>query len=438
MSLFKKPQPQSSDRDPMNLEVFPYEIIQLLLDYLPVEDLLNGTLVSKSWNETIGSSVAFKKKVAIKLHSWNEHPPTEILKSNRTYEIVSLSNFKLSSQMFHCLADKNWRTVTLSIGKVSSQKTFVKIMDNFITARNLRIMSTNIRELNSHQKVELPDLESLVLSDVTLDLFDTILVPHPSLKVLSLRYVSCDILSPRRTGEAIVEFLILNPQINNLEINYVVTNDLFMTNICEKVDAKFKVLTIGLDETQDAVKANIEKFLNFQGNELEHLKLVLHQKFVKKGPNEWGYWDQQPGNVGDEKPSNELLILFNAWNSMTHLKSLSLRFLKKSSELPGLRDLSKSLRPNTNLKTIFIQFMDVTIPSTLMENLLRLAPNLHTLYVSNLTSSIVRYAASNLKLLRVLQCFSFEENCQQEYAELKASRNDINNLIVIGDQCAFG
>lgn len=427
----------TSAQDPFNPEVFPDEIRQEILNHLRVEHLLESTRVSRLWNATIGSSIAFKKNVVIKLHNWNDTAPTEIADSIRSYENLSIVHSKTNSTTLLSLRDKNWREVTLSIGKIASQKSFIKLIEAFNTVKDLKILSTNIRELNTNKKLVLGDLEHLVLSDVTLDLFDLFIANQPSLKSLSLRFLSCDILSPRRVGEAIVEFLTLNQNLKDLEMNFLVTNDLFVVNIATRVQLKLRALTIGLNETSPIVQENIEHFLRSQGDNVEHLKLVLHQKFIKKGPNEYGYWERG-NNVENERSSDDISMIFNVWNSMTALKSLFIRFLQNSSGLELNRELAKSLKRNVNITTIFVQFMNVNAPSSIVIDLMKLCPNLRSVYVSKLTPAIVRFAAINLVALRELKCFSFDGECQQEFTELKTTRNDVNKFIVISDRCAFG
>lgn len=426
---------ETSQEDPLNPVNLPFEIVDDILSYLPVDDLLNSTLVSKFWNETISTSSTFRNRIAIKLHSWDEEPPTVISNSTRSYEILTISDFKINSTKLLSLRDKNWRKVTLSIGKISSQKSFLKLIETFSTVKDLKILSTNIRELNTNNKLKLPDLENLVLSDVTLDLFDVFIAHHPQLKSLSLRYISCDILSPRRVGEAIVELLTLNTQLKDLELNHLVTNDLFLDNIAPKLPLKLKSLTLGLDDTSRTVCENIEEFLKSQGSTLEHLKLVLHSKFIKKGAHEWGYWDNNPQS---ERSSDDIMIIFNVWNTMTALKSLTIRFLQNSSSLEDNKEFLRTLKRNTNISELWIQFNNVSYPPSLITDLMKLSPNLTSIYVTKLTPATVRYAAINLAALRELKCFTFDGECQQEFNELKTSRTDVNKLIFISDRFTYG
>lgn len=439
LGIAKDDEPSTSDHDPMNQLVIPVEIRQLILSYLPVPDLLSASHVSKLWLESIGTSAAFKRRIIIKVHSWNNQEPPVVKDSVRDYENLSITDFNISSgsKILKGLRDKNWRRVTFSIGTVPSQKSFIKIMQTFAAVKHLKVLSTHISKLNDHQPIVLPDLEHLLLSDVTLDLFDVLITTQPSLKSLSLRFVSCDIASPRRVGEALVEFFRHNEQLKDLEINYLVTNDLFLVDIAKDSKMKLRALTVGLDKTTSEARGHIEHFVQSQGENLELLKLVLHQKFVKNGPNEWGYWNRERENEY-EYNSDDVFILFNSWNSLVSLKTIVIRFLRKSTEVEISRELLKTLKRNVNVTSLYVQFMNVTAPASIVLEIMKLSPNLHTLYVTTLTPAVVRYAAGSLMALRSLQCFSFEGECQQEYDQLKAARTDVNNFIVIKDRCALG
>lgn len=432
----------TSESDPFNPELFPDEIQQLILNYLPVKDLLESSLVSKLWNSAIGSSDAFRKRTTVNLHFWDEEFPNAIVNSNRNYETLTLCNSKSSAKVLSKIptfGNKNWRNVTISIGKISSQKGFIKFLEVFESVRYLKVLSTNIRELNTSKKMVFSELEHLILSDVSLDLFDILIAQQPSLKSLSLRFISCDICSPRRVGEAILEFFSINRILKDLEINYLVTNDLFLADVAAKVQLKLKSLTLGLDETTPPVCRNVEAFLRSQGQSLEHLKFVRHQKIARKGPNEWGYWDRNNfGHGSDERSPNDIAIIFNSWNSLSSLKSISIRSLNNSTDFEFDPELMRNLKRNTNITLLNVQFINFNFQHTITIELMKLCPNLNSIYVTKLSPTIVRHAAINLKALKQLKCYEFEGDCLQEYNDLKMTRNDINKLILISNQCALG
>ena len=439
MDTFNSKKAKSLAKDPFDLIVFPEEIKILILSFLPVKDLLNATLVSKSWNNMICCSPGFKKEIGVKIHPWSEEPAM-IGRSERCYEILSIADFKLQSRKFNYLRSHKWRHVTLNVGSIGSQNKFVNIMKIFrSTVKNLKILSTNIAKLNRNPTIVLPELENLILSDVTLDLFDVLMVKQPSLKALSMRFVITDVKSPRSVGNALVQFLNLNDNLKDLEMNYIVTNDIFKADVATVIATKLKNVTIGLNETKSEVRENIEKFLQSQGGSIEHLKLILHQKFIRQENHQWRYWDEP--EMTNDSDSEDINIIYRSWNSMTALSSISIRFLRSSSELPDsleIRDFMKTLNRNANITSLNLLFMNASAPSSVIINLMKLAPNLQSIYVTKLSSAAIRYAAINLKALRCLRCFGFSDDCLQEYNQLKESRDNINKFIVISDRCALG
>jgi hypothetical protein len=427
-----------STQDPLNSDVLPGEIQNVILSYLPVKDLLNATLVSKLWNDVIGSSHVFKRNIGVKLHLWSDEP-TVIGNSERSYEIVSVADFKLKSKKLDCLRDKSWRRVTLSIGSIQSQSKFVTIMSTFREVRDLKILSTNIAQLKGNPTIVLGDLETLVLSDVTLDLFDVLMVKQPSLRSLSMRFVITDVKSPKTVGEALTKFMNLNDTLRDLELNFIVTNDFFKVPVTPIPNLKLKNITIGLNDTKPEVRDNIVGFLKSQGASIERLKLVLHQKFVKQDSFQWRYWENP--QMQNDSDSDDINIIYQTWNSMTALNEINIRFLKTSAELPETlesREFMRSLKRNVNITSFNYQFINVDAPASVIINIMKLAPNLQSIYVTKLSSAVVRYAAINLKALRSLKCFAFSDDCVQEYTQLKASQDEVNKFIVISDRCALG
>lgn len=47
----------TSSTDPFNLDVFPEEIQEVILSFLPFPDLINATLVSRFWNIAVITEV---------------------------------------------------------------------------------------------------------------------------------------------------------------------------------------------------------------------------------------------------------------------------------------------------------------------------------------------------------------------------------------------
>lgn len=439
-----------SPMDPLNPEYLPIEIHDVILDYLSVPDLLSASLVSKLWYQQIGSSASFKRKVSLNIHSWDSFMVKDhgvIAKSERCFEQFSIRTFKRpSGNIMASFKYKNWNKVTVNISQVESQRHLLKFMMPFVTSvKYLKMMNILIGELNTSEKIQLPALEHLVMSDITLDTFNLFITNFPFLKTVCLRYITADILSPETVAEALIAFLDSNEHIKELELHYDVTNNLFI--LPSELCLKLKALTVGLDAISDNVRTNLESFIKFQGVTIERFKMICHQKFERKLQNQWNNeWDElvelggrhHPNRGHTVMPINEILMIYNIWNDLSGMKFFAIRFLKDLQSADIDYELVRTIRVNTNITSFYVQFMNCNIDLNMLLPLIKCSPGIETLYITKLTKVVVQFAALNLRALRKLRCFSMENGCQQEYNTMKAERRDINNFIDIIDRCAYG
>ncbi|KAG5667499.1 hypothetical protein PVAND_015478 [Polypedilum vanderplanki] len=410
----------------------PLEIIEIIFSYLPIKELLNASLVSKSWNNIIGSSEAFKKHSVVNLYHWdwdkNKFP--EIKRSSREYEALNIKIFKCKdkdkSVLLNLLKSKNWRKVFFNVSKVSSQKHFVNFIQPLENVKDLSIMNVQIRELNKHNKIILNELESLSFSDIAIDTLYTFMAQQPSLKRLSLRFISSDILSKEQSGVVITNFLKSNSFIRELELNEDVTNDLFKKDITNKVKLSLKSLSIGLNNTESDVKNNLEIFLKSQYSSLEQLEILLQQKFDIRNEEFW--WDHER-NLREE--NNDLVILFDVWNDLHSLKFLCLRFMKDKNVAEISPSSYKNLKKNSNIKSLSIRHISrPNLQEKYILAILNLVPNLTSLYITKLTPSLVRVVAYNLKLLRKISYMNEENDAVNEYEALKNTNDESVNKFI--------
>lgn len=410
--------------------IFPQEIIENILNLLPLRDLLNATLVSKSWNVLIGASDSFKKRIVINLSDLGEEKHlTPIFQSNRSYEILNIRKSKTPDDL-NRISNKKWKKIFINICKIRSQKEFAKIIkNNFTSVKELRIMNVAIKELSKDSTLSLEHLESLIFSDVALDVFEVFIVPHPHLKSLSLRFITKDIGHPSTTGAQIEKFLQLNEGVQNLELYEDVVNEFFKNDIAQSLNLKLKSLAINLNATKDDVKTNLEVFLKAQGAFLQDLRMSFHQK---KDRNEayFGYWRHESRD-GGIKESTDLLILINSWNSLKVLQKLTIRFFNDSDVLEIERKVLSKLQPNSSLREIKIQHINCELPTAAILALFKFAPNIKTLYITKLTTPIIKFLALNFNLLRSLK-YCFEEgDCKKEYLEMITEKKCDNKFIKI-------
>lgn len=411
------------------------DIMDIILDYLPVSDLLNASLVSKKWLEYIGKSAAFRKRVVVNSNFYTE----PVISDKRKFEILNIRQHEMKSSTLKLIKNHEWHIVFFNVQKVSSQKNFVEIIEKLQHVRNLKVMNVAITKLKDHKKLSLPNLESLVFSDVAVDTFETFLSHQPELKSLSLRFLTADILNKRTVREYVIEFLILNNQLRQLELYADVVNELFKSEVTQVVTLKLRTITLNLCDVKEAVvKKNIEDFLKSQEGSLEELKLLFQQKFIRRRKVPQNHWyreyeiDYSDDDDDDEngQECNDISILFNVWNNLSGLKQLTLRFFVNFVESHEYLLTLKNLKPNTSIRILNIKHIACTIPIKTVEKIIKLCPNLNSLYVSNLNPSVVNFCSQNSKLLRGINYSVEKDDAINVYdTAIKPANNDSNKFI---------
>ncbi|XP_070491739.1 uncharacterized protein [Chironomus tepperi] len=407
------------------------DIMDIILDYLPVNDLLNASLVSKKWLEYIGESAAFRKKIVINSNFYTD----PVISGKRKYECLNIRHHEMNSATLKLIKNHAWHTVYFNVQKVSSQNNFVGIIERLQHVRDLKVMNVAITKLKTHKKLSLSNLENLVFSDVAVDTFETFLDRQPELKSLSLRYITADILNKRTVREYVIEFLLLNNQLRQLELYPDVVNELFKSEVTQIVSLKLRSIALNLCDIKDAViRTNIEDFLKSQENSLEELKFLFQQKFVGKRKYPQYSWYLEDEDSGDEEEAdqkcNDISILFNVWNNLSCLKKLTLRFFVNFVENRELLLTLKNFKPNNSIKTLNIKHINCTIPVRTVEKIINLCPNLNYLYISNLDPSVITLCSQNLKFLKVINYSVEKDDAINVYdAAIKSANSNCNKFI---------
>lgn len=408
--------------------VLPPELTEIIWDYLPKKDLLNATLTSKSWNEVIGRSDSFVKRIIINVSDLEkEKPIMKFSKSVRTYETVNIRRYRKPSDLNN-LRDKNWKKVFFNVAKLKSQAKFISVIsENFPFAKELKVMNVSIKELSKNAKISLPNLEHLVFSDISLDVFEIFINPLPKLRSLSLRFVYKDIAHEDTVGGQIEKFLKVNKKIQHLEIYEDITNDFMTRDVTQGLELNLKSLAVGLSHSTDEVRDNLVRFLQSQGGTLQDLRMTFHQKMERSEGHRWNYW----GNDEDEgsNDSLDLMIVIRAWNELKALEKLTLRFLKKSGDFEVDRNILKTLQRNSNIKEINVKHMNCELPLDAIQNILKYAPSISKLYITKLNIKIFRFLVLNFKLLRSIKYTIEEDDCKKEYEEMISANKCDNKFI---------
>lgn len=413
--------------------VFPEEINEIVWDYLPTKDLLNATLTSKLWNDVIGKSATFKKRIVINVSDLEKDKPIiKLNRSNRSYETINIRRVRKPSDLSH-LGEQEWKKVFFNVAKLKTQKKFVEVMiENFPLVKDLKIMNVSIKELSKNATISLPNLEHLVFSDISLDVFDIFINTHPKLKSLSMRFVYKDLGHESTVGGQLEKFLNLNKKVQHLEIYEDITNDFFTQDISQRTKLNLKSLAIGMSNTSDDVRENLVKFLKSEGDTLYDLRIVFCQRNERQEGHHWGYWAQEEENTRES--ADDLMVLVNSWNHLKTLEKLTLRFLKSSDAFEIDRNILKTLQPNSNIKEISIKHINCELPIDAIQNILKYAPSIQSLYISKLTLRIFRFLALNFSLLRDVKYSIEEGDCKKEYGEMIAANKCDNKFIKLSQE----
>jgi F-box domain len=279
----KRPHPSTSKirRDPFNEANLPLNVIEEIISYLPVKDVLNCCLVSEQWNSIVGNSRKFKKNVALKIRAWEEN-----LDISRTYESIRVVNLSTIEEMEGLLCNDirmKWKYVTLTLRNGISLSDFIKFINAINAFRELReltILKAGIREhWNSNLISPLRFLETLTLSDVTFYIFKTLVVSYPNLKNLSIGIISAGSFSIPSDSIAIkiAEFLDLNPTIQNLDLKWMIIEDLFAVEL-DLPQLQLRNMKIGIDSLRRKnTLTNLSSFLRSQSEHLEKFELSVDQ-----------------------------------------------------------------------------------------------------------------------------------------------------------------
>jgi hypothetical protein len=425
--------------DPFDEYFLPEEIQEEVLSFLQLNDFKNATLVSKKWNEKISATRAFAKKVGISIKT-TEYPK---LSSLRKYENIKIRQFELKSSLKYFLENNQWKFVFLNFSKVSSQEKFVYVIKRLKHVKELKVYNVLITKLKKHEKLSFQHLENLIFSDVALDLLEIFLAKQPSLIGLSLAYINCDILHPIGVRKTLIELLNFNNHLRELYLNYDVTNVLFQEEINSLTSLNLTNLSIGFDSKNDVANSharlNIEYFLKSQ-KELRVLQMSFQQKILTstRSRRELHWFLRDEFERSNLQEATDISILFNVWNEMDMLIHLTLRFVENCTFDQFDMKIVKNCRPNLIIKTVEIKHMNRSYPHLIIEALLKLTPNLHTLYVSKLTRIWIDFASKNLIFLKKIKYCAIEEdlNCK-EYYELK-TRTEGGNCNIVFQQSYLG
>ncbi|CAO1407141.1 unnamed protein product [Diamesa hyperborea] len=415
--------------DPMKLHC---DVLENILDYLNVNDLLEASIVCKNWYDIIGASDTFKRKACVAIHRWNRSKNVNLLTdSTRDYQKYSVSDQEIGFEMLF-LGTKNWKKVVINL-TFSWLSYFYRYLAYFTpTVRELKLINSIIVTDDCDDKIvlKLPCLEELFLIDVSVLVLNSFMGTHEKLKSLHLQNIR-NHKEVAAEGDAIRSFLELNNSLKDLVMHADVTNNLFYDDIAHSFNFELKNLTLCLDEDKAPVdgQLHITKFLQSQGSSLETLKLVFNQRTVRQ--NHQMFWGRQQNRITEVLEWKDFSIISLAWNQLTALKKLALRFTKncKDKEEVGTE---KIMTPNLSINEIVIHSAGCrNVPWRLLKYVLQACPNVEKVFISHLTKDVLQFIAVKLLKLQTLDCELMENGTGVFFDELKVLQTGVNTTMVI-------
>lgn len=362
----------------MAIDVLPFglpaELSEIIFDYLTADELLNSMLVSSLWHDFILGSRCFGK-VSLSIHK--ESDVGLVVKSSRRY--INLRLLKLShGKFYNCIS-----TLGPSAKKVIIVGCCATVS---VDAFNLPI-----------KHVTLPYMEELTLSDISSEVWKTLMTFHRKLKVLNVHR-----LNLKGGDEDVIEFLRLNGNLGEINFYLNETCNVFQQDISNMFRFNLTSTTINFPsniEIDSRTLANIENFLVSQGKTLKTVGLVN---------------------------AASMSSLYRVWNQLRSLEHLQFFSADPFFDLESIRP---QIEMNRNLKSLELHDLGpLQLDLNDFKQLLKATINLRSLGVWRLSKDLIEYSAMSLRSLDTINCAIIEDGCESFYDQLK-SKNGINKAI---------
>lgn len=268
---------QTVDWDPTQL--LPPHICDNIARFLPKEDLLNASLVSKSWHETFGKSKVFRDRMRLKItESMNSREIARSLqRTGRKFEKVELCSWKKAFKHLW-LEDQNLKDVSIKIKFDLSDFNFEL---ESVTESNYTRFLEQLKLSVSSMSLWCPKLDAPVSSEIV----------FPKLTDLNIAVTS-------ETFEAIKVFDAVQPKLQTLETLLLSTIDETMLTKCfEFIGKQSQSLEqlylytepVGIDHILDVMiklKNLKELFVYIWADEDDYQKLSINPTQCHVGVNE--------------------------------------------------------------------------------------------------------------------------------------------------------
>ncbi|CAG9800129.1 unnamed protein product [Chironomus riparius] len=369
-------------RDP--LKIIIEDINPLIFQHFDTHDIRRITLVSKLWNQIIGSSRQCMRKITCRI----DRPSLQVnalKQSSRHYE-----NFKIAprgyyeelSVILNYFDVKNvWINDTSD--KEVEHNEYVNFMRSFAdTIEYLQTGDISTKNSSRMTVINFPKLKKLHCSFTNRSAFSIFLGDNKNLEtvILSSELYSCDDEFLNHNN-IISEFLSKNQQIRNLWLLHL--EKLFVYDISSKVTQKLRHITFTT---------------NFQ-NTPRHAK----QNFIKFIKSQWCLESLNMMGCRDKS------IVVDIWNGLVKFNKLFVIDCNFYEELHSF-----DLRENLNIEEI-----DFYLSSSLHAFMfLQAAPNIVSYKIRQLSKQLLEFSIRNLKCLKEIKYQSIDGDAAKYFKEI--------------------
>lgn len=404
-----KVEPENFD----NISILPAEIKSIIFkDFVPRE-VLNLSLVSKAWYNSLGKIPECMDKIWLKFYSFRIKNIESLQLTTRNYEKLKV-NLLRTEKDFHTVSDLQicWKKVLIYNSEFASKEIYNQFIESLAeSVVELEISDVKIKaNCVIDVEFEFPMLKRLFFRNDPSTALEVFLGKTKSLESLSFDIIQEVPDSSMTMNTVIMEFLKFNTKLTHLQLGPNMIKSIFAQDDI-KDDLKFKLKTLLL------------KF-SMVGNLPEEIQENIKSFILSQSSLEWIFlWE-----LKDEE------ILIKLWNELPNLKRVTFSKLEILFEDPMM------LLLNTNENITQLDLHCKLLPMNQLKRILgpNVAPNLTTLYLQKLEQPEMEYAARTLHNLRTLEYEFIDEDVEDFYTNLKNSTEEaINRDITIKRRIIF-
>lgn len=378
------------------------DIHDLILQHFNAKEVIKFTLVSRVWNEVIGSSRRCMRKIWLNIDKPQQQLDT-LSMSDRKYENLRIQP-GARVELAEVLMTFRPKVAMITDG-------FNEIIDHWDYYKFMLSMAPTIERLNPGEAltrnairlkpIDFPKLRELQYTVTNRSAFSIFLGSNPKLEKVLFSFsndLPCnELLSPTNM---IHEFFKRNAQIKKLWMCEI--DCAFQFDITQNVDLDLRTFSFGKTGPQMTVNVrdNLVRFVKAQRN-LEWLKIICLQ-------------DRE--------------LFMKIWSEGSFKKLFIMDC--------GLKGTLQNYELTTNHIIDEINFY--FNPSCHISKFLRAVPNLKSFKIRQLSKQIMEFAAVNLPKLETIHFQSVENNVKTLYEALKAAPgNEINRRIRLEEMDFF-